>query len=62
MSSFLFKKKIAMSVIIDIAIFLEECDDFLSIRGKSCFVDTACEWYRINLEVLIAEIVASGII
>lgn len=51
-----------MSVIIDIAIFLEEYDNFLSIRGGSCFVDTACEWYRINSEVLIAEIVASGII
>ena len=51
-----------MSVIIDIAIFLEECDNFLSIRGESCFVDTACEWYRMNSEVLIAELVASGII
>lgn len=51
-----------MSVIIGIAIFLEEYDNFLSIRGGSCFVDTACEWYRMNSEVLIAEIVAFGVI
>lgn len=55
-----------MLIITIIAVQLEnvskECDNFLSIRGGSCFVDTACEWYRMNSEVLIAEIVAFGVI
>ena len=55
-----------MLIITIIAVQLENvskvCDNFLSIRGESCFVGTACEGDGMDLEVLIAEIVAVGVI